>query len=112
MTRNFHGDGKHQYGLPRDEGSRLPYVIPEYEGAPIYDHERLPSVTRESLIDADLTIRSYDTLTSPPTDLPTRETGLVFEHRARESDADIEYDLISSDELEHITELRGESPAL
>src|SRR6056297_2023915 len=39
------------YGLPRDEGSRLPFLVPEYEGVPIYEHERLPSVTRESLID-------------------------------------------------------------
>ncbi|USZ71436.1 hypothetical protein [Natronosalvus halobius] len=99
------------YGLPRDEGSRLPFIVPEYEGAPIYDHERLPSVTRESLIDADLTIRSYDTLTSPPTNLPTRETGLVFRHREREgnadADADVEYDLVPSGELEHIAGFTG-----
>jgi len=27
------------YGLPRDEGSRLPYLIPEFEGAPLYEHD-------------------------------------------------------------------------
>jgi hypothetical protein len=32
------------YGLPRDEGSRLPYAVPELDGAPVYDHDRLPSV--------------------------------------------------------------------
>ncbi|WP_222919925.1 hypothetical protein [Natrinema sp. SYSU A 869] len=97
------------YGLPRDEGSRLPYLIPEYEGEPIYEHERLPSVTRESLIDDDLTVRSFDALTSPPTDLPSRETGLVFRHRERtdEADADIEYDLVPSSDLEHITDFTG-----
>ncbi|ELZ15217.1 hypothetical protein C477_18565 [Haloterrigena salina JCM 13891] len=95
------------YGLPRDEGSRLPYVVPEYEGGPLYDHERLPSVTRESLIDSDLTIRSYDALTSPPTDLPTRETGLVFRHREREGDADIEYELVPTGEIEHIAAFTG-----
>ncbi|MFC4246015.1 hypothetical protein ACFOZ7_03245 [Natribaculum luteum] len=95
------------YGLPRDEGSRLPYLVPEYEGVPIYDHERLPSVTRESLIDAELTVRSYDALASPPTDLPTRETGLVFRHRERDGDADLEYDLVSTDEIEHIAAFTG-----
>ncbi len=95
------------YGLPRDEGSRLPFLVPEYEGVPIYEHERLPSVTRDSLIDDDLTIRSYDALTSPPTGLPTRETGLVFRHREREADADVEYDLVPSSELEHIAAFTG-----
>ncbi|WP_226482006.1 hypothetical protein [Natrinema amylolyticum] len=99
------------YGLPRDEGSRLPYLVPEYEGEPIYEHERLPSVTRESLIDDDLTVRSFDALTSPPTDLPTRETGLVFRHRERanddEGEADIEYDLVPSSDLEHIADFTG-----
>ncbi len=95
------------YGLPRDEGSRLPYVVPEYEDAPIYDHERLPSVTADSLIDSELTIRSYDALTSPPTDLPTRETGLVFGHRDRDADADLEYELVPTAEIEHITDFTG-----
>ncbi|WP_394329397.1 hypothetical protein [Natronorubrum thiooxidans] len=97
------------YGLPRDEGSRLPYLVPEYDGAPIYDHERLPSVTRESLIDDDLTVRSYDALTSPPTGLPTRETGLVFGHHERqgEADTDVEYDLVPSSEIEHIAAFTG-----
>ncbi|GAA0520457.1 hypothetical protein SAMN04488066_12619 [Halorubrum aquaticum] len=71
------------YGLPRDEGARLPFVVPEYEGEPMYDHERLPAVDRESLVDDALTIRSLDALTSPPTDLPTRETGVTFEHAER-----------------------------
>ncbi|ELZ17656.1 hypothetical protein [Natrinema limicola] len=95
------------YGLPRDEGSRLPYLVPEYEGVPIYEHERLPSVTRESLINDDLTVRSYDALTSPPTGLPTRETGLVFRHRERDADADIEYDLVPSSDLEQIAAFTG-----
>ncbi|MFC4544384.1 hypothetical protein ACFO5R_20860 [Halosolutus amylolyticus] len=97
------------YGLPRDEGSRLPYVVPEYDGGPIYDHERLPSVTRESLVDDALTVRSYDAVTSPPTKLPTRETGLVFGHRERRGDADIDvaYELVPSDELEHISSFTG-----
>ncbi|NLV15184.1 hypothetical protein GOC77_18120 [Haloarcula argentinensis] len=96
------------YGLPRDEGSRLPYLVPEYEGAPLYEHERLPSVSREDLISESLTVRSFDNLTEPPTDLPTRETGLVFQHTDRgEADPDIEYDLVPSSELEHIADFTG-----
>lgn len=95
------------YGLPRDEGSRLSYLVPEYEGVPIYDHERVPSVTRESLVTTELTVRSYDALSSPPADLPTRETGLVFKHREREGDADVEYDLVPTDEVEHVAAFTG-----
>nr|WP_029601576.1 hypothetical protein [Halobiforma lacisalsi] len=95
------------YGLPRDEGSRLPYLVPAYEGEPIYDNERLPSVSSASLIDAELTVRSYDALTSPPTDLPTRETGLVFRHGDQADDTDVQYELVSSDEVEHIAEFIG-----
>lgn len=95
------------YGLPRDEGARLPYVIPAYEGAPLYDHEDLPSVTRDSLIDPAVTVRSFDALSSPPTGLPTRETGLVFDHRERDGDADVAYDLVPTADLEHIAEFAG-----
>jgi len=96
------------YGLPRDEGSRLPYLVPEYEGAPLYEHERLPSVGREDLISESFTVRSFDSLSQPPTDLPTRETGLVFQHTDRgEADPDIEYDLVPSSELEHISDFTG-----
>nr|WP_238392143.1 hypothetical protein [Halorussus amylolyticus] len=96
------------YGLPRDEGSRLPFVVPELDGAPLYDHERLPSVERSSLIDDDLTVRSLDALSSPPTDLPERETGLVFQHARRdESEPDVEYELVPAGELEHIADFTG-----
>ncbi|WP_066412184.1 hypothetical protein [Halorubrum aethiopicum] len=71
------------YGLPRDEGARLPFVVPEYEGEPVYEHDRLPAVDPESLIDDALTVRSLDALGSPPTDLPLRETGVAFEHAGR-----------------------------
>ncbi|WP_336337667.1 hypothetical protein [Haloarcula brevis] len=96
------------YGLPRDEGSRLPYLVPEYEGAPLYEHERLPSVSRADLVPERLTLRSFDSLSAPPTDLPTRETGLVFQHTDRgEADPDVEYDLVASSELEHIADFTG-----
>ncbi|RDZ63997.1 hypothetical protein C5B90_12895 [Haloferax sp. Atlit-12N] len=101
------------YGLPRDEGARLPYVVPELDGAPVYEDERLPSVTRESLVSEALTIRSFDALSSPPTDLPERSTGLVFgpetadDDGDADADADIEYALVPAGEVEHITEFTG-----
>jgi len=65
---------------------RLPFVVPEYEGEPLYDHPDLPSVSVESLVDGALTIRSLDALGSPPTDLPFRETGIAFRHADREDE--------------------------
>ena len=110
------------YGLPRDEGARLPFVVPEYEGEPIYDHDRLPAVDAESLIDTALTVRSLDALRSPPTDLPLRETGTAFEHAERDGgdggdggsgdgddgrSATVPYDLVASAELEGIDAFVG-----
>ncbi|OTF02727.1 hypothetical protein B9G38_14460, partial [Halorubrum sp. SD612] len=123
------------YGLPRDEGARLPFVVPEYEGEPIYDHPDLPSVTEASLVDGDLTIRSLDALRSPPTDLPLRETGIAYRYGGRSgedgtadgdgtgedgtADADdaaladevaesvVEYDLVESADLEDISAFTG-----
>jgi len=102
------------YGLPRDEGTRLPFVVPEYEGAPIYEHPDLPSVTAESLVDGALAIRSLDALRSPPTDLPLRETGIAFRHADREDSVAAEtaeevigYDLVETAELEDISAFTG-----
>ncbi|MGZ0748229.1 hypothetical protein [Haloparvum sp. AD34] len=96
------------YGLPRDEGSRLPYVVPELDGGPLVDHERLPNVDPENLIPSELTVRSFDALTSPPSDLPERATGLVFDHGEREAErTDVEYDLVPTTEIEHIDDFVG-----
>jgi len=95
------------YGLPRDEGTRLPYVVPELDGAPIYEHERLPAVSESDLIDGDHVVRSFDALSSPPSELPARETGVVFGHSERAEDADVEYELTPASELEHISEFVG-----
>ena len=95
------------YGLPRDEGARLPMVIPELDGVPLYEHDAVPSFTRESLIDEKLTVRSLVELESPPTDLPLRETGLVFEHAERDGDGDVGYALRPTSELEHISAFTG-----
>ncbi|WP_138006695.1 hypothetical protein [Halalkalirubrum salinum] len=96
------------YGLPRDEGGRLPFVVPELDGAPIYEHENLPSIDRTSLIDESLVVRSFEALSSPPSDLPEREVGMVFDHADREdTESDVEYDLVPASEVEHIESFTG-----
>jgi hypothetical protein len=98
------------YGLPRDEGLRLPYVVPELDGAPIYDHDRLPAVTRDSLVPEALTVRSFDALSEPPSDLPARETGVVFGYEGGptpDADVDVPYDLVPTSELEGIAAFTG-----
>ncbi|WP_418281355.1 hypothetical protein [Halorubrum sp. DTA98] len=106
------------YGLPRDEGMRLPFVVPEYEGEPLYEHPELPSVTPDALVDEALTVRSLDALESPPTDLPLRETGLAFRYRGRDGDPEpaaadegiesvVTYELVESTELEDISAFTG-----
>ncbi|SFG41004.1 hypothetical protein SAMN04488063_1953 [Halopelagius inordinatus] len=105
------------YGLPRDEGTRLPYLVPELDGRPLYEHDRLPSVEASSLVADELTVRSFADLTSPPTNLPRRETGLAFDYRGRETGADdgrddaatatVAYDLVPTAEVEHISAFAG-----
>ena len=96
------------YGLPRDEGLRLPYVVPELDGEPIYEHDRLPSVDRSSLVADDLTVRSFDALSSPPRDLPERSTGTVFDREGRDRDeTDVAYELVPTREVEHIDAFTG-----
>ncbi len=96
------------YGLPRDEGLALPYLVPELDGNRIYEHPDLPSVEQSDLVSDDLVIESFDALQSPPTNLPTRETGLYFEYEGRESDADESYQLLPTADLEHIENFAGE----
>ena len=96
------------YGLPRDEGAALPYTVPELDGAPLYDHDRLPDVEKSDLITGGLTIRSLDALRSPPTDLPKRETDKVFKYGGEDSgEADLTYDLEPTAALEHIDDFTG-----
>ncbi|MFB6108505.1 MAG: hypothetical protein ABEJ82_06660 [Haloplanus sp.] len=94
------------YGLPRDEGARLPYAVPELDGRPLYEHERLPAVDRSMFVPPALTVRSFDDLSEPPTDLPDRQTGVVFAHD--DPDADVSYDLVSTAELEHVADFVGQ----
>ncbi|MFW5978087.1 MAG: hypothetical protein ACOCP2_02480, partial [Halohasta sp.] len=96
------------YGLPRDEGLKLPYAVPELDGEPLTEHDRLPSVESSDLVSEELTIRSFDDVRSPPTDLPSRETSDVFAFEGQEGDdADLIYDLVPTAELEHIEAFTG-----
>ena len=96
------------YGLPRDEGGRLPYVVPELDGAPVYEHERLPAVEESDLLPPEHTVRAYDALSRPPTDVPERSTGLVFGPAADAPEAaDVAYDLAPVADLNHIGEFTG-----
>jgi hypothetical protein len=95
------------YGLPRDEGLALPYAVPELDGEPFYEHDRLPSVDAEDLVPDDLTVHSFSTLQSPP-DLAERVSGQRFDYVGREADdADVTYDLEPSANLEHIADFTG-----
>ncbi|WP_435364212.1 hypothetical protein [Haloarchaeobius sp. DYHT-AS-18] len=95
------------YGLPRDEGGRLPYLVPELDGEPIYEHAQLPSVDSDSLIDEDLTVRSFAELSSPPS-LPARERGLAMDHAGSDDgSADVNYDLLPTTAVEHISAFTG-----
>ncbi|MDH5019471.1 hypothetical protein [Halobacterium rubrum] len=95
------------YGLPRDEQFALPYSVPELDGEPLYDHDDLPAVGAEDLVDESLTVRSFDALESPP-DLPERETGLQFDFAgASDADPDVEYELRPTTDLEHVADFVG-----
>jgi len=54
-------------------------------------------------------VSSFADLTSPPSDLPTRATGLVFGHAGGETNdtVDVEYNLVSTSEVDHITAFTG-----
>lgn len=98
------GDLPVAYGLPRDEGFGLPFLIPELDGRPVHEHPDLPNVTREHLVDPSLTVRSYDGLAEPPADLPRRGTGLQFGFHG---DADYRYELEPVSELTHVDAFVG-----
>ncbi|GAA0193550.1 hypothetical protein [Halobaculum roseum] len=80
------------YGLPRGEGYRLPFAVPELDDAPVYEHPELPNVTREHLVPEGMTVGSFSGIPSPPDDLPLRETGLMFAFEDAEGVAEADYD--------------------
>ncbi|MEF8772484.1 hypothetical protein [Halodesulfurarchaeum sp.] len=89
------------YGLPRDEGARLPFVLPELDGSPLHEHGSL-SIERDDLLAESVTVDSWRGLPSPPDDIPLRESGLVFAHpdSGIAGEADATYALEPLDPLE------------
>ena len=80
------------YGLPRDEGARLPFVVPELDGDPLHEHPSL-SIERTDLVDERVTVDSWRGLPAPPDDLPLRNPGLVLAHPDSATAADGTYAL-------------------
>ena len=80
------------YGLPRDEGARLPYSMPELDGHTLFDHPDL-DVGVEDFVDQDVTVRSWGDLARPPSGIPGREPGLVLTAPDSEADGDGTYEL-------------------
>ena len=63
------------YGLPRDEGVPVPYSLPELDDTPLHEHLGLPL---SDFVDADVTIRDWRGLASPPSGIPLRDAGTVL----------------------------------
>jgi hypothetical protein len=95
------------YGLPRDEGFRLPYLVPELDGTPLSDHPRLPNVGTEDLLPEDVTVRERTALSEPPGDLPAREPGETWVHEESDTTGDRTYALVPMAEVEGIADLTG-----
>ncbi|MES3518251.1 MAG: hypothetical protein PPP58_11355 [Natronomonas sp.] len=96
------------YGLPRDENLSLPFAIPELDGQPLYEDDRLPNVDRDAFIAPELTVREYGDLVAPPEDLPLRETGRQFTPSTDpDPAADHSYDLEPASAVEHIEAFTG-----
>lgn len=80
------------YGLPRDEGARLPFVMPELDDHPLHAHPKL-AVARRDFVDEEATVGAWFGLPRPPRHLPIREAGLVLTHPESQTSADETYEL-------------------
>ncbi|WP_144904185.1 hypothetical protein [Halobellus captivus] len=80
------------YGLPRDEGARLPFAMPELDGYRLDQHPAL-SVDRADFIDERVTVEDWHGIPRPPMGLPLREPGLVLTHSESSTASDGDYRL-------------------
>ena len=90
------------YGLPRDEGFAIPYVVPQLDGAPLYDDSRL-SITASDLLPESLAVDSLTGLNRPLSSFPTRRPGLQFGFEG----GDVGYDLQPIGTVTHIQGFTG-----
>jgi len=96
------------YGLPRDEGLTLPYAVPEHDGDPLHEHDRLPNLRPGDLLPDDITVGTYDELANPPAGIPKREGEITFVPAARAgASGDTEYALVDIDDVSHIDDFTG-----
>ncbi|WP_255148891.1 hypothetical protein [Halorarius halobius] len=94
------------YGLPRDEGGRLPFVMPELDGMPLYDHPDV-EVGREAFVAPEATVRSLTDLARPPGDIPEREPGATWVFEGSDRTGDVAYALEPTTEVEDIDAFAG-----
>lgn len=80
------------YGLPRGEGARLPFVMPELGGTRLDEYPGF-TIDREDFIDERVTVGAWRGLPRPPDDIPLREDGLVLSYPDSPTVADAHYDL-------------------
>lgn len=80
------------YGLPRGEGARLPFVMPELDGYRLDEHPEL-SVDRDDFVDPRVTVDAWRGLPRPPEGIPLREPGLVLAPPDSPTEADATYAL-------------------
>ncbi|WP_058366498.1 hypothetical protein [Haloparvum sedimenti] len=80
------------YGLPRGEGARLPFVMPELDGHRLDEHPDL-DVERSDFVDERVTVGDWRGLPRPPAEILLRGPGLVLAPPDSPTDADATYAL-------------------
>jgi len=80
------------YGLPRDEGARLPFVMPELDGHRLDRHPDL-DLRRSDFVDESVTVTDWKGLPTPPDSIPFRKPGLVMTHPESPTTGDVTYAL-------------------
>jgi hypothetical protein len=95
------------YGLPRDEGARLPFVMPELDGHRLDRHPEL-DLDRLDFIDPAVTVDDWKAIPSPPASIPVRESGRVFTHESSPTDGSVEYELVDIQAVENtVSDFKG-----
>ena len=89
------------YGLPRDEGARLPFVLPELDGHPLHRHPDL-DLERGDFVDPAVTVSDWQGLPTPPDSIPFRAAGTVLTHPSSPTDGDVEYELAELSDVEDV----------
>jgi hypothetical protein len=81
------------YGLPRNEGARLPFVMPELDSHRLDRYPEL-DVDRSDFVDQSVTVTDWHGIPTPPDSPPRRASGRVFTHASSPTDGGVEYSLV------------------